>query len=82
MSDLTPPIDPKWGQLSLLHDPYALAHFHPRKSDVLIVTGPKSGTTWMQQILHQLRAGGDDCFESIDRVVPWLEKPQRDKSWQ
>ena len=27
----------------------------------------------MQQILHQLRTGGDDSFEAIVKVVPWLE---------
>ena len=27
----------------------------------------------MQQILHQLRTGGDADFDSIDAVVPWLE---------
>ncbi len=36
----------------------------------------------MQQILHQLRCGGDPDFESIDVVVPWLECPRGGKSWQ
>jgi hypothetical protein len=67
-------IDPKWGTPSPMHDPYVLAHFQPRESDVLITTAPKAGTTWMQQILHQLRSGGDESFSSIDDVVPWLER--------
>lgn len=75
-------IDPKWGQPDPTHDPYALAHFQARPSDILITTAPKAGTTWMQQILHQLRSGGDESFCSIDDVVPWLELPREGKSWQ
>lgn len=69
-----------WGAASLFHDPALLAGFKPRSTDVLITTAPKAGTTWMQQILHQLRSGGDDTFESIFDVVPWLECPQPGKS--
>lgn len=71
MSDL----DPCWGTPSPFHDPYILAAFQARPTDVLITTAPKAGTTWMQQILHQLRSGGDDRFYSIFREVPWLELP-------
>lgn len=74
-------IDPKWGQPDPTHDPYALANFQPRPSDVLITTAAKAGTTWMQQILHQLRSGGDEDFDSIDSVVPWLEFPREGKQW-
>lgn len=69
-------LDPKWGTPSPLHDPYALAHFEARPTDVLITTAPKAGTTWMQQILHQLRTQGDASFGSIFDVVPWLEMPR------
>lgn len=72
----------KWGTPSQSHDPYLLSNFVPRKTDILITTAPKAGTTWMQQILHQLRTGGDDSFKSIDDVVPWLEFPRADKTWQ
>ena len=75
-------IDPRWGELSPMHDPYVLANFQARPTDVLITTPPKAGTTWMQQILHQLRSGGDDSFSSIDEVVPWLEITRKGKSWQ
>jgi hypothetical protein len=47
--------------------------FQPRASDVFIATFPKSGTTWLQQIVHCLRTGGDMAFEEITEVVPWLE---------
>ena len=36
----------------------------------------------MQQILHQLKTGGDESFSYIDQVVPWLELPRFGKSWQ
>jgi len=75
-------IDDRWGELSPLHDPNILANFVARPTDVLITTPPKAGTTWMQQILHQLRSGGDTAFTSIDDVVPWLEIQRDGKNWQ
>lgn len=74
--------EPHWGTSSPMHDPYVLANFQARATDVLITTPPKAGTTWMQQILHQLRTGGDEAFFSIDEVVPWLEITRTGKSWQ
>ena len=47
--------------------------FQPRSTDVIIATPPKCGTTWMQQIVHQLRTGGDMDFDSIHEEIPWLE---------
>lgn len=73
-------LDPKWGNPDPTHDPSILAGFQARATDVLITTAPKAGTTWMQQILHQLRSGGDTDFQSIDQVVPWLELPRDGKS--
>lgn len=67
------------GSASLFHDPALLAGFKPRPTDVLITTAPKAGTTWMQQILHQLRCGGDAAFRNIFDVVPWLEYPQPER---
>jgi len=69
-------LDPKWGQPDPTHSPLTLSNFLPRESDILITTGAKAGTTWMQQILHQLRSGGDDQFLAIDDVAPWLELPR------
>ena len=54
--------------------------FAPRASDVFIATYPKTGTTWMMQICHQIRceaarARGEDAngeaFDEITEVVPW-----------
>lgn len=47
--------------------------FQPRPTDVIITPYGKSGTTWLQQIVHSLRTRGDMDFDDISRVVPWLE---------
>lgn len=47
--------------------------FNPLPTDVIISTASKSGTTWMQQICHGLRSGGDMSFEEICCVIPCLE---------
>jgi hypothetical protein len=47
--------------------------FKPEPTDIIITTFPKSGTTWMQQIMHCLRSNGDMDFDEISVVVPWLE---------
>jgi len=41
--------------------------------DVILATGPKSGTTWVQQILHGLRSGGSMDYEDINAVIPIFE---------
>ena len=48
-------------------------HFQPRSTDIFISSGPKSGSTWLQQIVHQLRTGGDMDFGEVIQVVPALE---------
>jgi len=47
--------------------------FVPRPSDVIIASYAKCGTTWLQQMVHSLRTGGDLDFDDISRVVPWIE---------
>lgn len=74
--------DSRWGEPHPLHDPWMLAHFQVRPTDVLITTAPKAGTTWMQQILYQLQRGGDPDFEDIDQVVPWLERQRPPRTWR
>jgi hypothetical protein len=63
-------------RLGLLHTPQSIARvglFRPRPDDVFIVTYPKSGTTWLQQIVHGMRTAGSMDFDEISAVVPWLE---------
>lgn len=45
--------------------------FTPRPTDIFVVTYPKCGTTWVQQICHGLRTGGDMDFDEITAVTPW-----------
>ena len=47
--------------------------FKPDPTDVFVCTADKSGTTWVQQICHGLRSGGDMNFEEIGLVSPCLE---------
>ena len=47
--------------------------FQPRNTDIFVAGGPKTGTTWLQQIVHQLRTGGDMDFDEIIEVVPVVE---------
>ncbi len=47
--------------------------FTPQPTDVIITPYAKSGTTWVQQIVHGLRTRGDMQFSEITEVVPWIE---------
>jgi hypothetical protein len=47
--------------------------FRPRPTDVIVTPFAKSGTTWVQQIVHGLRTRGSMEFSEITEVIPWLE---------
>lgn len=47
--------------------------FQPHPTDVILSPYAKSGTTWLQQIVHGLRTRGDMDFDDISRVIPWIE---------
>lgn len=63
-----------------LHPPKSLRYYEEftfRPDDILIITYPKSGTTWMQEIVPLIMSGGDPA--SIETLhnwarVPWLEE--------
>ncbi|XP_053197307.1 sulfotransferase 2B1-like [Scomber japonicus] len=65
-----------------LHPPESLKYYEEftfRPDDILIVTYPKSGTTWMQEIVPLIMSGGDSA--SVETLpnwarVPWLEVGQ------
>lgn len=54
-------------------DPEIQQKIRWREGDIAISVPPKSGTTWMMNVVHQLRSGGDADFEDIYAEVPWLE---------
>lgn len=51
----------------------AFHRFERRPDDVYIATYPKSGTTLLQMMIHQLRGDGNMDIPHICAVVPWLE---------
>jgi hypothetical protein len=45
-----------------------------RPDDIFLVTYPRSGTTWLQMILHQLTSDGEMEFMHISERFPWFER--------
>ncbi|CAG5911620.1 unnamed protein product [Menidia menidia] len=67
---------------SLIHTPESLRNYEEfvfRPDDVIIVTYPKSGTTWLKEIVPLVTSGGDpksvETLHNWDRV-PFLEEVQ------
>lgn len=58
-------------------DVAVLEQFEPtiRSTDVFLSIFPKCGTTLVQNLLYQLREGGDPNLDCIYDHVPWLEYP-------
>lgn len=52
----------------------AFAGYRPGKQDVIVSTYPKTGTTWMMQMAHQIAFLGEGEFEHQYDVVPWPDK--------
>ena len=52
----------------------AFADYEPCQHDVIISTYPKSGTTWMLQMAHQISFLGDGEFDHQYDVMPWPDK--------
>lgn len=53
-------------------------HVHLRADDVIVVTPPKSGTTWMQTILALLLSGDPDVAPDVSVNMPWLDNRLRE----
>ena len=47
--------------------------FVVKDSDVFVVTYPRSGTTWTEQIVHLLVNKGEQGEQRLTDAVPWLE---------
>lgn len=50
--------------------------YKPKDDDIVIIGPPKSGTTWLQQILHQIKTKGDESFNNIYDVTWWIPNPK------
>lgn len=66
-------------------DPVLLAdyisNFQTRPGDVFVVSYPKSGTTWVQEIVWQMYNEGKISKDTINSRVPFLE-PGTSKTWR
>lgn len=50
-----------------------LENFEVRNSDVIIATYPKTGTTWVRQIVHLLGHKGEQGDQILDVTTPYIE---------
>ena len=49
-----------------------LKDFHLRPDDLFIITYPKSGTTWMQQIVRLIANDGRDDGTIVTEAIPCM----------
>lgn len=56
--------------------PDILGLFEWHAGDVVVSAGEKQGTTWMMNIVHQLRTGGDEEFSNIHEECLWFERSE------
>ena len=68
------PLLPITSQQTLKH----IVELPLRNGDVFICSYPKSGTTWLQHIVHTLVTNGNSPLDHISRASPFLEA---DRSW-
>ena len=47
--------------------------FDPSKDHVFVITYPRSGTTWTEQIVRLLAEQDNTTHERLTDIVPWLE---------
>lgn len=55
-----------------------IADFEVRPTDVFVVSWPKSGATWVQQLVHQIMTRGAEEEVEINELVPYLEATDMD----
>ena len=61
----TPYLKPAWIE--------EIPGFPLSSDDLLVVTYPKSGTAWTQQIVSLIQTRGEDSSEHVFQSVPWFE---------
>lgn len=59
-------------------DPTRWNAFTPRNDDIVVITPPKSGTTWTQSILALLISGDPDVDADTSMKSPWIDFNLRD----
>jgi hypothetical protein len=47
--------------------------FFVQDDDIFVVTFPRSGTTWMEQVIHLLLNSGEQGTKVLGDAVPWVE---------
>lgn len=47
--------------------------YQPRAGDIIVTTSYKSGTTWTQQILHEMLHGHEDKKPEMREISPWVD---------
>jgi len=47
--------------------------FIPRDDDIIVTTGYKAGTTWMQRILAALILGPGPLYDHLTTISPWID---------
>ena len=47
--------------------------FVVQEHDIFVVTFPRSGTTWMEQVIHLLLHNGDQGSKVLGDAAPWVE---------
>ena len=56
-----------------------LASFEHHSDDIFVVSYPKSGMTWTQQIVKLILSNGVDDGVALFRSFPWIEVDTRER---
>lgn len=65
--------EPEHDWITVHADSRRWRHVETRPDDIVISTPPKSGTTWMQGIVHSLLWSGGDAEVPLEGASPWVD---------